>query len=32
MPRSSRLLALMQCLRRYRQPVSAARPADQLEV
>jgi len=32
MPRSSRLLALMQCLRRYRQPVSAARLAEQLGV
>ena len=32
MPRSSRLLALMQCLRRYRQPVSAARLAEQLDV
>ncbi len=32
MPRSSRLLALMQCLRRYRQPVSAARLAEQLAV
>ena len=32
MPRSSRLLALMQCLRRYRRPVSAAHLAEQLDV
>ena len=32
MPRSSRLLALMQCLRRHRQPVTAARLADELSV
>ena len=31
MSRSSRLLALMQCLRRYRQPVSASRLAEELE-
>ena len=32
MPRSSRLLALMQCLRRHRRPVTAARLADELSV